>query len=143
MYDNLYLHGFEDSEAVGAAAVAWGSGAEALRNGRARALRRAVCGSGWLRARGFLDVPGFWGVRGSGGVAGPLGEPCRCSATLSLRGWGWPSASPPVKEQKGSAEPQSSAGLPQRQQIKFPARLLASCCPPLALNAVPWCRLGL
>lgn len=69
MYDNLYLHGFEDSEAVGAAAVAWGSGAEALRNGRARALRRGVCGTGGLWARGFLDTPGFLGVRW---VAEPL-----------------------------------------------------------------------
>lgn len=40
-----------------------------MRNGRARALRRGVCGTGGLWARGFLDTPGFLGVRW---VAEPL-----------------------------------------------------------------------
>lgn len=115
MYDNLYLHGFEDSEAVGAAAaVAWGSGAEALRNGRARALRRGVCGAGGLWARGFLDTPGFLGVRWGGWA--PQGPLVALSVLRDAQSEGLGAGRAPrrpFKEQKGSPEPQNSAGLPQ------------------------------
>lgn len=86
-----------------------GSGAEALRNGRARALRRGVCGTGGLWARVFGGPMGGWAPQG-----------LRDAQSEGLGAGRAPRR--PFKEQKGSAEPQNSAGLPQSPNPEAEAR---------------------